>query len=341
MGFDSQKLLRSMRLSLAYLIIFWITTYLVIPEPGWCYVTALSVLFEYSTVGGVLTKSFLRITATLSAVIYSIVVVYFFANIAILNLIALIGGIFIYAYFFMGSKFQYGGFLGNLTLVMMLINYNNLDVVVLRPFNIIIGLIIALSLMRYFYPQYARDLVIKTQADMLLQLINILNDFLNKSQSVQTIKDNFLVHENKFLADLTNFNRFNEEARFETRKAPSFTSKNISALGYTKRIYHLVSVLVFHLANEELRSYVIIDDNITQVRNYLSVLRVRLLNVELPVSPQLAPLVLNKIQKDSLKEDDPEVFLDIMFVELAKELGELKQIIDDVLLIRSNKYCLT
>lgn len=101
----------------------------------------------------------------------------------------------------------------------MLINYNNLDVVVLRPFNIIIGLIIALSLMRYFYPQYARDLVIKTQADMLLQLINILNDFLNKSQSVQTIKDNFLVHENKFLADLTNFNRFNEEARFETRKA--------------------------------------------------------------------------------------------------------------------------
>lgn len=341
MGFDSQKLLRSTRLSLAYLIIFWITTYLVIPEPGWCYVTALSILFEYSTVGGVLTKSFLRIAATLSAAVYSIIIVYFFANIAILNLIALIIGIFLYAYFFMGSKFQYGGFLGNLTLVMMLINYNNLDIVVLRPFNIIIGLIIALSLMRYFYPQYARDLVIKTLAEMLLQLINVLDAFLDKSQSVQTVKDHFLEYENKFLASLTNFNRFNDEARFETRKVPAYTSKNAEALSYTKRIYHLISVFVFHLANDELRSHVIINDNIIQVRDYLHALRIRLLNVELPGQEELAPIVPGKIQKDSLTQDDPEIFLDIMFVELSKELEQLNRIIEDILLIRSHKYCLT
>ena len=190
----------------------------------------------------------------------------------------------------------------------MLINYNNLDVVVLRPFNIIIGLIIALGLIRYFYPQYARDLVIKTLADMLLQLINILDVFLDKSQSVQTVKDNFLLHENTFLADFANFKRFNEEARFETRKAPSFVNKNMSAFGCIKRIYHLVSVFVFHLANDRLRSNLIINDNIIQVRDYLNVFRLKLIDVEL-TTQKLAPLVLSKIQKDSLKEEIERYFL--------------------------------
>ena len=59
--------------------------------------------------------------ATLSAAIYSIIFIYFFANIAILDLLALIGGVFLYAYFLMNGKFQYGGFLGNLTLVKCLL----------------------------------------------------------------------------------------------------------------------------------------------------------------------------------------------------------------------------
>lgn len=103
MGIDQQKTVRTLRLSLTCIFLFLITWYYQVPESAWTLVTIWFVMYEYSTVGGVLTKSFLRFAGTALSAIYGMIVVYFCANNPLINIMALVPGLFLYAYFFMGE----------------------------------------------------------------------------------------------------------------------------------------------------------------------------------------------------------------------------------------------
>ncbi len=249
------------------------TWYFQVPEGEWALITACIVLFEYTTVGGVLTKSYLRFLATFTSAIYSILVIYFFDNNPLVNIIAAIAGLFLYSYFFMDGKQSYVGILGSVTLTIMLFNYNNIDAAILRPFNIIIGIIIAVVTLRFFYPEYARDRVMKAQADFILNLIQMLQNFLDTHKTLEVVKAEYLDYENKLIAGVASFNRYIEEAKIETKKMPLFITGNISIFGHAKRIYRLLSVLIYHLATDEIRTNSLIRENINEIIQRLETMR--------------------------------------------------------------------
>lgn len=332
-GLDTIKIIRTSRLCMAFLITFFLTWYFEIPEKGWCFITLIVVLYEYTTVGGVLSKSWLRFAGTFSAAIYSMIIIYFFDNNAVINMIALMAGSFVYAFFFMTGNRTYIGLLGTITLTIMLINYNNIDATVLRPMNISIGIAISILTLLFFYPQYARDHVIRIQDDLLLQLVNMLNVFLDKDCDFNKVREAYLIYERTLLADIADYNRYNQEALFETKKVPEFHNKSLLALACTKRIYHLVSVFVFHLANDELRGSDLIHNNITAIRNYLQEVRKKF------DCDSHKKIHITKLKLDTANSSEkPAVFLHLLFLETDRELSLLNKTLEEILLIRSNHY---
>lgn len=273
MGFDHQKILRTSRLSIVIIITFLITWYFQVPEGEWALITACIVLFEYTTLGGVLTKSYLRFLATFSSAVYSVLVIYFFDNNVYINMLAAIAGLFFYTYYFMDSKQSYVGILGSVTLTIMLFNYNNIDAAILRPFNIAIGIIIALVVLRFFYPEYARDRFFATHADFIENLITIIQNFLDPEKSLEEIKAEYLIYEDKLIADIARFGRYGEESRIETKATPEFVPQNIAAFSHLKRIYRLLSVLIYHVVTEETRLTPSLQKNLSLLIEKLTFLK--------------------------------------------------------------------
>jgi uncharacterized membrane protein YccC len=313
MGFDSQKILRASRLSLVIIITFLTTWYFQIPEGEWALITACIVLFEYTTVGGVLTKSYLRFLATFSSAIYSIIVIYFFDNNVYVNMIAAVGGLFVYTYYFMDGKQSYVGILGSVTLTIMLFNYSNIDAAILRPFNIAIGIAIAVIVLRFFYPEYARNRVLVTHADFIEHLIQIVNNFLDAEQSLEKVKADYLMYENKLIADISTFNRYVDESKIETKKTPEFVLKNIRAFGHLKRIYRLLSVLIYHIATEDIRANRQLHENLVVVIHQLQSIKSHILNSRLDECLLVQDIYWDKQQNNEI------LFVKALFTGIIQE----------------------
>ncbi len=140
-GIDNAKIIRTWRLALTCTFLFLFTWYMEVPERNWTLVTIWFVMYEYSTVGGVLTKSKLRFLGTFLSAVYGTIVVYFGGNNPILDIMALFPGLFIYTYFFMGNDKTYVGTIGAVTLTLILLNYNDLDTALMRVLNVFIWII--------------------------------------------------------------------------------------------------------------------------------------------------------------------------------------------------------
>lgn len=251
---DLQKIIRTFRLSFTCLGLFFITWYYQVPESAWCLITIWVVMFDYSTVGGVFTKALLRFTGTLSSAIYGLVIVYVFGNNPIIDMIALVPGLFIYAYFFMGGDKTYIATIGAVTMTLVLLNYNDVDVAIFRVFNITIGIIASILMIRFFYPQYARDKIMLMQWDFMDHFAGLLERYLEPSKSLAVIKDEFLVYEQAMLEGFITFNRLLDEAKIETRKTPLYITHNKAALFHIRHIFRLLSVFVFYISTEDMRS---------------------------------------------------------------------------------------
>jgi uncharacterized membrane protein YccC len=107
-------------------------------------------MYEYTTVGGVLNKSKLRFVGTVFSAVYGIIIIYFGGNDPLINIFALIVGLFFYTYWFMGNDKTYTGTIGAVTLTIVLLNYNEVDVAILRVFNVILGILASVFMIRFF-----------------------------------------------------------------------------------------------------------------------------------------------------------------------------------------------
>jgi energy-converting hydrogenase Eha subunit B len=254
MGIDQQKAIRTLRLSLTCIFLFLITWYYEVPESAWTLITIWFVMYEYNTVGGVFTKSMLRFTGTTLSAVYGIVIVYCCANNPLINIIALIPGLFVYAYFFMDGDKTYVGTIGAVTLTIVLLNYNDIDTAILRVFNIIIGITGSMLMIRFFYPQYARDLIIEMQATFIIQLSTLIKDYLNPAIPLANLKVEYMHYEHKTITDYSSFKRLINEAKIETRKAPFFIPHAQLAMEHFKQLLRLWSVFFFYLSTDEVRT---------------------------------------------------------------------------------------
>ena len=124
-----------------------------------------------------------------------------------INMIAFVAGVFVYMYYFLDGDKTYIAVIGSVTLSIVLLNHNDLDSAMLRTFNIIIGILASMFMIRFFYPQFAKDEVIEAQINFTRQLSNIVESYLDPSKSLVTVKDDYLKFEN-YAGDIEKFVNF-------------------------------------------------------------------------------------------------------------------------------------
>lgn len=338
MTFDREKIIRSGRLSISLLITFFITWYFEIPEGMWALITCCFVVFEFTTWGGVSTKSWMRFIATFFSAVYSILVIYFFGNNAVINLIALIVGVFIYGYLFLDKKEVYVSVLGCVTLTLTLINYNHIDAGLLRPFNIALGILISLLTFKFFYPAYAREKIMVLQWDYMGHLRQIMEDFLDSQISLEALKERYLSHENDLLKSIATFARLIEEAKMEMKEDSLFIQTNVLAFEHCRRIYRLMSVLVYHLLTKSIRENVLIDAE--QIKMNLAIIQA---NINIAIKPSDTSYnqteLLKNIQKsDDTISDQQTAFVKMLMLEITEQMVLYDKKLMTIIPICLNRY---
>ena len=253
MGIDRQKTIRTLRLSLTCLFVFLITWYYEVPESAWSLITIWFVMYEYNTVGGVFTKGLYRFIGTFFSAVYGMVIVYCCANNPMINMIALVAGLFVYAYYFMSGDKMYIGVIGAVTLTIVLLNYNDLDAAIVRVFNIMIGVAVSMFMICFFYPQYARNKILGTQSKYIDQLSKIVQDYLNPSKTLETIKTEFLTYESNNFEGFASFHRLVNEAKIETKNAPFFIPHAITAMLHIRSLFKLLGFFIDYLSTDDIR----------------------------------------------------------------------------------------
>ena len=184
-------------------------------------------------------------------------------NDPVIDMAALVAGLFVYAYYFMGGDKVYIGTIGAVTLTIVLLNYNDIDAAILRVLNIFIGVIGSMFMIRFFYPQYARDKILGVQSDLVEGISHLLEDYLDKSLPQTTLQQRFLSFDHVYSGLNALFNRFIIEAKMETKKAPCFVPDSIKAMDHLKAIIQLLGLVVGYLSTEDLRSALWVQEGIT------------------------------------------------------------------------------
>lgn len=262
MVIDQQKTIRTLRLSLTCILLFFITWYFEVPEYSWTLITIWFVMFEYTTVGGVFTKGKLRFLGTFFSAAYGLIIIYFCGNNAVVNMLALIPGLFVYAYFFMVGDKVYVGTIGATTLTIVLFNYNDIDLALLRLFNIMIGITGAMFMIRFFYPQFAKDKLIEVELDLIKLFSHILDNYLDETISLAMLKKDYLAHEHKFIDLFSLFQRYVMEATIETRRMPQLIPCQLDVIGHIRHLFRLFSVFVYYLTTDSMRKDPYIRENL-------------------------------------------------------------------------------
>ncbi len=288
MGIDKGKIIRTWRLALTCVFLFLISWYYQIPESSWSLVTIWFVMYEYTTVGGVLNKSKLRFVGTVFSAVYGIIIIYFGGNDPLINIFALIVGLFFYTYWFMGNDKTYTGTIGAVTLTIVLLNYNEVDVAILRVFNVILGILASVFMIRFFYPQYARNLLIETQVIWFNQLADLIKNYLDLSEEHLTLKTKSTELEHTLLANVATYNRLVGEAKMETKNAPFFIANSIAIKEQFQLLFRLFSMFLTLLSTDEIRIHPWVIEQVLSILRRIQSLKFQLICLDEPLTPNLS-----------------------------------------------------
>lgn len=327
MGIDQQKKLRTLRLTLTCLVLFLVTSYYRVPERIWSIITVWFVMTEYTTVGGVFKKSFFRFSGTFLSAVYGMVIIYCFENNVVINMIAFVAGVFVYMYYFLDSEKAYIGLIGSVTLSIVLLNQNDLDAAVLRSLNILIGILASMFMIRFFYPKYARDVLIEAQVNFIKQLMSILESYLDKEKSLATVKTDYLQYEQTIIKGLSSFDSHISEAEIETNHCFEFISSNMASKEHIAHLFRLLSVFINYLTSDEIRADKWSDQQLNQLLLALSAIRCRLTPHEMDVS--VPSMALSKSRIDNDQNSQP---MHIILTTLHQEVNMLDKEIKKLIL---------
>lgn len=319
-----QIMLRVLRSFLTCVLIILITWYYQIPERAWALISVWVVTIEYNTIGGVITKSLVRLYGTLLSAVYATVIIYFFGNNALINILAILPGAYFFAYYFLDRENAYIGIIGVVTLSMVLVNYYQIDLALLRLFNVCIGILASILMICIFYPQYARDQLVKAQSQFVNAFSHILENYLDVSKSVEKAKEDYLNYEQDMIQNFASFKRIILEAKIETQKTPLYIEYHTSAHTHVRHIFRLLSVYMSYLSTEQLNVNPKVRHHIQLLQESLYVIQKKL---QLSDSEAIAIEVGSfDNEKGKVPEDLANgAFIDILFRSINNEIIQLNE----------------
>jgi hypothetical protein len=283
--------IRVLRIVTTCLCLFLITGYFQLPEKEWCLITVWFVMFEYSHVGGAVKKCFFRLVGTVLSACYALIIIYYFTNDVVINMMALTAGVFFYAVYFLDTDKTYIAVIGSVTLTIALLNHSDLSAAILRMINIVIGILASMFMVRFFLPEYASDHIIEKQLNFSEQMIDMIHNYLDTTKSRIMLEEYFLASEAFMLKNFPAFQLMLGEIAFEKRNSKEFTALNQSALLHIRHIFRLTSVYMSTLSTEESRANPVIREHLVYIQFYFQSIKDRILNPYLqnmrPEPPQI------------------------------------------------------
>ena len=327
MEFDEQTLIRALRLSCTCIVLFLLTWYFQVPENAWALITVWFVMFEYTTVGGVVRKGLYRAAGTILSALYGIIIIYFCDNNVVINILALTPAVVIYSYYFMNSEKMYIALIGCVTLTIVLLNYNHIDLAILRAFNIVLGIIISMFMIRFFYPQYAKDRIIVVQSRLIFLLSQNMRNYLDPSLSFEEVKTKYWQYEHDIYLKLSTRNQLFFETKVEG-SSPEFIDINKKSFEHIQNIFRLTSLFTNYLPTEEIRSNVWVINNIQWMLSNLHACQIKLegKSEELSSEPKSLPHAQPSRAKTMF-------FIRFIVDSLNKEISLLDKEINEIVLI--------
>lgn len=322
-NFRNPQFLRSARLVIAAIVGILITKLSSIQHSVWIVISIIVVLYDQSTVGGTIQKGIFRASATILSAIISIFTIYVFHNNLLINEIVSVIGIFLYGYFFMGTKKSYIGSIGGVTLAILLLSsIGDANAAISRATTIVIGVILAALTMIFFFPQYANKTKNQILVHLLSQLENRLSNFMNKNISLEELHTDFVIYERGYIQQLAQINRLMEESKFEIK---IFHKKYLNNKLYQDMILHfrrinrLTGVLVHHLSDNKPR----FDNNVAIV-----------LNTIIEEIMSIKHFILKNMRKDQKQFSDLNLTIDTNNHEVIFIIQTAKHILSEICLIQ-------
>jgi hypothetical protein len=263
-------------------------------------------------------------------------IIYFCQNNIIVNMLALTPAVLLYSYYFMDREKTYIAIIGCVTLTIVLLNYNRIDLAIIRTFNIILGVAGSMFMIRFFYPQYARDELIKAHSQFIHLLTQMITKYLDSSLSLTKIKEDFQQYERDMAIHFTAFHRLVNEAKIETQKTPVYITYNNDAFEHVGHIFRLTCVLINYLTTDKTRSHPRI---IAYARLVLSDLESVLAKLEHDLSETKlgipAPLK-EHIKLPPASRDQDTKFAETILCKINNEIALLDEDICNIVLIYEN-----
>ena len=254
--FTPEKLVRATRLSLAMLISLAYVLYVDLSEGIAVTMTCAIILYDNPTVGGTINKNNLRFLGTLLGFLISMIFIVGFANSLVLNLAGMIIGVFLAAYWFIDNKYSYIGIMLCATLPMLLINNGDIKGAFLRVLCIGLGVFISYILICFFYPDYARDRILIALKGCITQLDVILQEVFEQKLNQIEIEALYIEQDALIVKEFTKIVRWNTEAQNEIKNCPEYLASAMQVYANIRHIFHLVSVIIFHLDYSENNDYI-------------------------------------------------------------------------------------
>lgn len=326
-GFDQDQFILITRTVLTIILLFLITWYFEVSEAVWSLTTCTVVTFGMHTIGGFHAKAYLRFKGTLLSALYAILIVYTCGNNPIIDILALIPIAYLYGYYLETSE-AYIGILGLGTLTFVLLNYNDVENALIRLFNVMIGIVGSLVMMRFFYPQYARDKIIITLSDFINMISNVLEMYLDNTISLDELKTEYDRFENVLLSKRSSFLREMGEAKKETTKTPRFMDHVSFIKTKIRHLHHLLSILVLYITTNEARCDPCIVQHIEQLLSSLYGIKCKM-STDGPLTwPILGILIKKHLVKISSGEKYREIHniiekMESEIIELDKDVEQL------------------
>lgn len=240
-------------------------------------------------------------------------------------MLAFIPALFVYGYFFMRGDKTYIGTIGTMTLTMILFNYNDLEIALLRLLNVVFGIVSAIFMIRFFYPQYSRDILLQTLWDATDNLSLQIELYLDETKSLDSIKNEFESMSDNMSKYTASFNKHLIQAKIETKKTPLFILHNKTAINQLRQLYHLISVFITY-SKEEVRTAPDVVTNLSQILSYLWMIQCRLANDKITLDKNILMEVEDHLNNDRVKESKTDYLQSILAIIKKESLLLNKQI---------------
>jgi hypothetical protein len=336
MELTNEKVIRAIRVALAILISYLYTAYVGVSDPMWVFMSAAMVLFDTDTVGGSLSKGKARLYGTFLAASFSLIFIFGFNNNFLLNVVGLTLGVFLAVYWFLGTKNEPVGGLICWTLPVLLFNSSDLRSAFLRTFNIGVGIMIALLLLKFFYPTYAKNKILEPLYKTLKDLESFMIAMTNLGMSNQEINKMYLQHESQIAGNTSKYMKLLGEIRIEYPKFPEYPDTIATTYLHMQRIFRLMNIMVFHLdpkSNQQPEYLDLINANIAKIEIALLAIQTNQSSYYIPEEWQSIPAIPDTVYNVRKNLSELEVNL-IIQDELTFIAANLKKIFE----LRKHKH---